>query len=474
MLFHTPEFALFFAIVLPLYFLLPYKGQNLMLLIASYIFYGWWDWRCLSLLFLSTVIDFSSGLALVQPGWEKYRKAVIIGSVTFQHALLAVFKYYNFFAQSLAVATDSLGLPVALPVLEIVLPVGISFYTFHTISYTVDIYTGRYKNPTRDFIAFAVFVSFFPQLVAGPIARASHLLPQMLRPRTVHAEEFFAGGYYFMWGLFKKVFIADNLAVVVDRAFAHPADLDSAASLVAIYAFAFQIYCDFSGYTDMARGLSQFMGFELQPNFNLPYFSRNPSEFWTRWHISLSTLLRDYLYIPLGGNRFGTWNMYRNLMITMLLGGLWHGANWTYVAWGAYQGLLLVGYRILGSSEKPNTAESVKPLTLMERGSFLLQGLVFFHLVCVGWVLFRAATFNDALLVFQALTRTPVLSGSGLEKLVLIAPLLMVEVYQFVNQDDRAILKLSWPLRALFYIALYLGLISLGQWSGGSFIYFQF
>ena len=384
--------------------------------------------------------------------------------MSFQLLLLAVFKYYDFFALSLASATQGVGMPLSLPLLKLVLPIGISFYTFHTISYTVDIYTGRFTKPTRDFIAFAVFVSFFPQLVAGPIARASHLLPQMLRPRVVVAEEFFAGGYFFIWGLFKKVFIADNLSILVDRAFSHTSELDSASALVAIYAFAIQIYCDFSGYTDMARGLSLFMGFELQPNFNLPYFSRNPSEFWTRWHISLSTLLRDYLYIPLGGNRYGSFIMYRNLMITMLLGGLWHGANWTYVAWGAYQGALLILYRVFDKSH-------LEPGTLFVRW---LQRVLFFHWVCVGWVLFRAPTFSDAMNIFQALGKAPIVSASSAERLVLALPLVIVELYQFIQQDERAILKLSWPWRALFYLFLYVALLAMGQWSGGSFIYFQF
>jgi D-alanyl-lipoteichoic acid acyltransferase DltB (MBOAT superfamily) len=414
---------------------------------------------------LSTVIDYSVGLALVAPRWASVRTTILVTSITVQLLLLGVFKYYNFFIASLSAALTAAGYSPSLPTLEIVLPVGISFYTFHTISYTVDLYTRRYTQPTRDFIAFALFVSYFPQLVAGPIARASHLLPQMLRPRTISAEKFWEGGYLFVWGLFKKVFVADNLAVLVDVHFRDTSDLNSGTALLAMYAFAGQIYCDFSGYSDMARGLAQFMGFELQMNFNLPYFSRTPSEFWTRWHISLSTLLRDYLYIPLGGNRHGTFNTYRNLMITMLLGGLWHGASWTFVAWGAYHGMLLVLYR---PAEKSATNAASSPM------GDALQRLVLFHLVCIGWVFFRATTFTDIVQFFAALASSPAVSVGDCLRLGVVAPLIAVEAFQWWRRDEFAILTLPWPVRGLFYVLLYVALLTYGRWVGDSFIYFQF
>jgi alginate O-acetyltransferase complex protein AlgI len=275
MTFPTFEFSVFFLVILGLYYVLPHRAQNVMLLIASYIFYGWWDWRFLGLLFFSTSIDYLVGLGLVSARFERYRGALLAGSIVVQLGLLAFFKYFNFFAGSLAVLLRGLGVGIEPLALNILLPVGISFYTFHTMSYTIDIYR-RELQPTRDFIAFALFISYFPQLVAGPIARAHHLLPQTLHPRKPSLAESYEGAYFILWGLFKKVVIADNLAVLVNRAFASPGSLDSLSAATATYAFTWQIYCDFSGYTDIARGCANLMGFHLQLNFNLPYFSSSP------------------------------------------------------------------------------------------------------------------------------------------------------------------------------------------------------
>jgi alginate O-acetyltransferase complex protein AlgI len=356
--FNSFAFAVFLPTVLLLYWALPKRGQNLLLLGASYFFYGYWDWRFLSLLAISTVVDYTAALRIerehggLDSTSRRRKKVWLLASLCTNLGLLGFFKYFNFFADSFAELLASLGLTVNPMYLSVVLPVGISFYTFQTMSYTIDVYRGR-MPATRRFFDFALYVSFFPQLVAGPIERAAVLLPQILNHRCFSRVQFLDGTHLIFWGLFKKVFVADNLAPVADRIFA-AGSCSAAETLLAAYAFAFQIYCDFSGYSDIARGCAKCMGFELMLNFDHPYVAENPREFWQRWHISLSTWLRDYLYIPLGGNRGGNLLMYRNLALTMLLGGLWHGAAWTFVIWGAYQGVLLIGHRIIETIRKPS------------------------------------------------------------------------------------------------------------------------
>ena len=464
MIFTTPAFLAFIIIVLPLYLVLSHRKQNLMLLAASYVFYGWWDWRFLFLLLFSTLLDYGVGLGLVSPRFSHARKALLVTSIATQLALLGVFKYYDFFAVSLAAGMSRLGVAIDPPLLQLVLPVGISFYTFHTLSYTIDIYRGKF-SPTRDFVAFALFISFFPQLVAGPIARASHLLPQMLKPRKPTLDDWFEGSYLFYWGLFKKVVVADTLAKVVQSSFAHPGELNAFSALVAVYAFAWQIYCDFSGYTDMARGCSRWFGIDLQVNFNVPYLSVDPSDFWKRWHISLSSMLRDYLYIPLGGNRHGRTRMYFALLMTMLLGGLWHGANWTFVLWGLYHGVLLIAYRVVAPD-------------LEERLSSPLHRLVhvvwFFHLVCLGWLLFRASSMAEVMGMLQAFTRAPVANWGLAARLAVAVPVFIVELPIYLGGLQLGPLRSPAPLRAVAYVAIFWALISLGNWGGADFIYFQF
>lgn len=464
MLFTTTAFLVFLLIVLPLYYALPHRLQNVMLLIASYIFYGWWDWRFLFLLLFSTVLDYLVGLGLVWPPLHRYRKFMLVASICVQMSLLGVFKYYDFFAVSLAEVFASVGWHVELPLLRLILPVGISFYTFHTLSYTIDIYRGKF-TPTTDFIAFALFISFFPQLVAGPIARASHLLPQMIAPRTPTIQGVHEGCYLFYWGLFKKVVVADTLAQVVDRSFAQASQLDSFAALLAIYAFAWQIYCDFSGYTDMARGCSKWFGVELQINFNVPYLAVDPSDFWQRWHISLSSMLRDYLYIPLGGNRYGPSRTMVNLMITMLLGGLWHGANWTFVLWGFYHGALLIIYRWIAPDLNAR---------LTSWWARLAHQIWFFHLTCFGWLLFRAESVQQIKSILAAFGQPPVVSLGMLARLLVALPVLVLEYSIYKTDDQLAFLKLSWPLRVIVYVLIYWSLLSIGRWGGDGFIYFQF
>ena len=345
MLFNSLVFLGFLSVVLMVYPRLHWRRQNLFLLAASYYFYGTWDWRFTSLLMISTVVDYFVGQRIHMATEIRRRKLLLTISVMVNLGILGFFKYFNFFVDSLGVLLDGAGFDPHLPVLRIILPVGISFYTFQTMSYTIDIYRKR-MEPTRNFIDFALFVSFFPQLVAGPIERARVLLPQIAAPRQVTRPMITSGLNLMLMGYLKKVAIADTLAPLVDQIFSQPAGLDTGTLLTGVYAFAFQVYGDFSGYSDIARGVSRLLGFELLENFNAPYLSRSITEFWRRWHISLSTWLRDYLYIGLGGNRKGEFRTYINLFLTMLLAGLWHGAAWTFVVFGALHGVYLTVEKI--------------------------------------------------------------------------------------------------------------------------------
>jgi len=464
LLFNSLEFGVFFLAVLLVYYRLSHRGQNLFLLLASYLFYGWWDWRFLGLIALSTVVDYACSLAMTHPRTRRWAGRWLTVSVVFNLGILAVFKYFDFFASSLRDMAGTVGLELSPVMLSIILPVGISFYTFQTMSYTIDVYRGQLK-PTRRFLDFALFVSFFPQLVAGPIERATHLLPQITGPRPFELERFYRGGFLILWGLFKKVVIADNLAPVVDAAYADPSSLDAWTALFAVYCFAWQIYCDFSGYTDIARGTAAMLGIDLRLNFNLPYFATNPSDFWKRWHISLSSWLRDYLYIPLGGNRLGSFKTYRNLMLTMVLGGLWHGAGWPFVVWGLFHGTLLCGHKALGA-------------TTVGRQLARLPGVVkmvlFFHLVCVSWLLFRADSMAQVWSMGAALTRWPEQIDVPAKPAALMLGLLVVQVIQYRKDELLWLYERPWPVRAAAYAAMVLALITVGQWGGDQFIYFQF
>jgi len=323
MVFNSIQFVLFFVVVVAVYWRLSHRHRTYLLLAGSYFFYGCWDWRFLSLLLISTIVDYNTGLLIAKSEAQSVRRRWLAVSMIVNLGLLGVFKYFNFFVGSLHEVLLATGVKHSVPVLSIILPVGISFYTFQTMSYTLDIYRGK-MQPTRDFLNFALFVSFFPQLVAGPVERAASLLPQMSAEKTFSTRACASGIELMAWGFFKKMFIADNLAVIVDHVYSTPVGEQSGIEiLLAMYAFTIQIYCDFSGYSDIARGTARCLGFELRMNFRCPFFATNPQEFWSRNHISLSTWLRDYLYFSLGGNRGGEWFTYRNIMITMLLGGLW-------------------------------------------------------------------------------------------------------------------------------------------------------
>ncbi len=478
MLFNSSTFFIFFVVVFTLYLALQghLKLQNRLLLIASYVFYGWWDWRFLGLIWLSTTIDYFCGLMIGKTEAIAKRKAFLILSVCVNLGILGFFKYFNFFSESFEKLIHLFGFQTTPFILQIILPVGVSFYTFQEISYIVDVYRKQLK-PVKNFLDYALFVAFFPQLMAGPINRAVHLLPQILLPRALRPDLFYEGCYLIFWGLYKKMFVADNLAKIVFPIFSAPPPYNGAQVLLGIYAFAFQIYCDFSGYTDMARGLGKVMGFDIMLNFNLPYFATNPSDFWRRWHISLSTWLRDYLYVPLGGNRQGKLKTYRNLMLTMLLGGLWHGANWTFVLWGTYHGILLCAYKWL--EPYAHTLPKIKN-RLLQNAWFGIKVIFFFHLICLGWLFFRAGSFSQIMEMLHALFgQFQLISHLGLKeeagKLVFFTALLiMVQCFQYAKKDLMIILRSGILIRTLFYLILFYSILILGVTHAQYFIYFQF
>jgi alginate O-acetyltransferase complex protein AlgI len=469
MLFNSYVFWAFFAVVLTLHAVLRGRARKALLLVASYVFYGYWDWRFLGLIALSTLTDFFAAQVIDRSADRAHKKAWLAASVALNLGILGFFKYFDFFVESLSSVLVAAGMPGLEPVLNVVLPVGISFYTFQTMSYTIDVYRGQLK-PTRDLLDFALFVSFFPQLVAGPIERATRFLPQIVSPRQRTAADLPEGAYLVLSGLFRKVVIADNLAAVANAIFsADPGTLTGPEVVVGVYAFAFQIYGDFSGYTDIARGVARWLGYDLMVNFRMPYLSVSPSDFWRRWHISLSSWLRDYLYIPLGGNRHGTFNTYRNLMLTMLLGGLWHGAAWTFVAWGAFHGLILVAYRMVAGKER----EVERPLLARVPAMVLM-----FQLVAVSWLLFRAGSIGQAFTMgvraLSDLTLTPLAVGGFFTVAFFALPLMLYEVWVERSGDLMAVLRRPWPARAVLAAFAVLMLIFFPAPVQYEFIYFQF
>jgi D-alanyl-lipoteichoic acid acyltransferase DltB (MBOAT superfamily) len=473
MLFNSIQFALFFAAVFPVYWLLArwHRAQNLLLLGAGYYFYACWNAKFLSLLLISTVVDYACGLWIDRVEHARRRRAIVAFSMALNLGFLGYFKYYNFFADSLQALLARMGVPVPLSHLRIVLPIGISFYTFQSMSYVIDVYRRQIK-PIKNLVQFATFVSFFPHLVAGPIMRPTALLPQVAAPRRFRLDQFYAGSYLIFWGLVKKVVVADNLALVVNDLFGRWQTLDGGLALLALYAFSFQIYGDFSGYTDIARGVAKCLGFELALNFNLPYFATSPKDFWTRWHISLSNWLRDYLYIPLGGSRGGTAFTYRNLMLTMVLGGLWHGAAWTFVAWGLYQGLLLALHR----AATP-WLERIRPLDVVDRACWKgLRIFVTFHMVCLGWLIFRAGSMQQVAGMLKAIFGRPTIPAASylLPVAITIIPLWLVQLFQYVSDDLDVIARTPWYLRSVFYAGCFYAIVLGGEFGGQQFIYFQF
>lgn len=403
MFFDTPIYIVFLTLTVLIYWRLGHKNQNRFLLAASYLFYGWWDWRFLTLILTSTIVDYFCARNIASSEDKVRRRALLTLSLAVNISFLGFFKYCNFFVDSFASVLTAFGVHnVDLPLLRIILPPGISFYTFQEVAYIVDVYH-RKLEPVESLLDYALFITLFPHLIAGPIQRPSHLLPQVQRPRKFQADSFFSGLMLILSGLFRKCVIADNCALLANAAFnGHLGNTSLPVLLIGGYAFAWQIYGDFSGYSDIARGSAQLMGFHFMVNFRQPYLSRSLQEFWRRWHISLSTWLRDYLYIPLGGSRHGERKTYRNLMLTMLLGGLWHGANWTFVIWGGIHGVGLAIERWLRSvlRWKETGPEETDLLSGWPTRIFI------FHLVVLGWIFFRAQSVTEA---FSLLRGLPVL-----------------------------------------------------------------
>lgn len=472
MLFNSLEFLVFLIVVFGIYWatVKSYKLQNLLLLVASYIFYGWWDWRFLFLIAGCSVVNFAGGLLI-----DKYR-AKIVRRVTLTICLIAslftlgFFKYYNFFAENLAGIMALLGINADFATLNIVLPVGISFFTFQALSYTIDIAFGKLKA-TKDPIEFFAFISFFPQLVAGPIERATNLLPQFGRKRTFDCATALDGLTLIAYGLFKKMVVADTLSMYVDNAFRNPGFYSSITCLLAAVFFAIQIYCDFSGYSDAARGLAKLFGFELMVNFNRPYMATSFADFWRRWHISLSSWFKDYVYIPLGGNRGGFARTIRNLWIVFLLSGLWHGASWMFVGWGALHAVFLtlgvVRRKVTGVVRNEGLVSRIRSILIVDVG------------VVFAWILFRAGSLDVAKDFFSALFACKIKTSlmalcAGIGPMSFLFCLIAVGLFlvsHFVPDDCKF---KSMPAKIGFVLVCATAIVFFGMPSGGEFIYFQF
>jgi alginate O-acetyltransferase complex protein AlgI len=474
MLFNSLAFVAFAAIFFPLYFMSRGRLRVTLCLVASYFFYGWWDWRFLSLIVISTVIDSFVGRRLAATEDPRARRLFLTLSVCANLGILGFFKYFNFFAESLVDLFRVIGFAPDAITLKIILPVGISFYTFQTMSYTIDIFR-RKLDPEPSLLNFAAYVALFPQLVAGPIVRASTLLPQFRNPVRFDWPRIVTGLELIALGYFMKVVVADNLAPIVDMRFGFPEDYGASSLFVGVLFFSFQIYGDFAGYSLIAIGLGRIMGFDFGRNFNSPYFSQSFSEFWTRWHISLSSWLRDYLYISLGGNRGGTFKTYRNLMTTMLLGGLWHGANWTFVIWGLIHGLYLVAQRILSPAY-----ERFCSLTRLPRlASSALLIFAVFMLTQVAWVFFRADSVGDAMMILGRIasgaqdTAADPSTGAVAQGFVLIAILLVIEACMTI-ESLRSLYHGQWWMRLAAVQSLCWATLLFGSFTGQTFIYFDF
>ena len=473
MLFNSIEFLLFLPVVFVLYWVVfnkNLKHQNLLILLSSYVFYGWWDYRFLSLIFFSTIVDYVIGLYIPMQDSEKKQKLLLWCSVLFNLSVLGFFKYYNFFVDSWIDLFSSVGYEIkSIWTLNIILPVGISFYTFQTMSYTIDIYRKKLK-PTKDFISFASFVSFFPQLVAGPIERASNLLPQILKKREFNYEQGVQGLRLILWGMFKKVVIADSLAPMVDDIFSNYQDLGGGTLWLGAIYFSFQIYCDFSGYSDIAIGTSKLFGFELMSNFKFPYFSRNIGEFWRRWHISLSTWFRDYLYIPLGGSKKGKWISLRNIFIIFLVSGFWHGANWTFIVWGLFHSILFIPSFVFKTNRKYVSSVIAENSFMPSLKEFVQVGTTFI-LVTIGWVFFRSETIGDSFNYIINMTQNFQIPKLNFAKYLVFIFILLITDWNF--KKDERLEKGEINIIFLGIVAVYL-VSKIIMSVNTEFIYFEF
>ena len=482
MLFNSLQFAVFLPIVFLLYWLVfdrllcrskhQLMWQNAFVVIASYVFYGWWDWRFLLLIAFTSLCSWGSGILIGNNRGNKKSKRWMWANILLNLGILGLFKYYDFFvtefAQLFHLSTEGL-------LLKVILPVGISFYTFQALSYSIDVYRGKIE-PTKDIVAFFAFISFFPQLVAGPIERATHLLPQFQKKREFDYDTAVDGMRQILWGLFKKIVVADNCAVYVNQVFANSGSHSGSTLLLAAVFFTFQIYGDFSGYSDIAIGTAKLFGIRLMRNFNVPYFSRDIAEFWRRWHISLTTWFRDYVYIPLGGSRVSKAKVIRNTFVIFLVSGFWHGANWTFIVWGAYHALLFLPLILTGKNRKYTNqiAEGRYLPTLKEAGQMLLT----FILAVFGWIVFRSESIGQAWEVILGIMNSSLFTAPmvvvGLKKIVfVIGVLLLVEWLNRSKEHGLAIGNLPLWLRMVSCYVLVLVILELGG-NSQSFIYFQF
>ncbi|AEE20049.1 D-alanyl-lipoteichoic acid acyltransferase DltB (MBOAT superfamily) [Dokdonia sp. Hel_I_63] len=477
MLFNSLEYLVFLPLVFVVYWFglkKSLKGQNFFILLVSYVFYGWWDWRFLALIAFSTLVDYMVGLKIQNSDSKKNRKLLLGISLAVNLGLLGFFKYYNFFVDSWVEAFDAIGITLHTSTLRIILPVGISFYTFQTLSYTIDVYRKK-LTATPDFINFAAYVAFFPQLVAGPIERASNLLPQFAEKRTFDEEKAISGINLIIWGLFQKVVIADSCAPYVNAIFDNYESMNSLSLLLGAFYFAFQIYGDFAGYSNIAIGSARLLGFDLMRNFNYPYFSRDIAEFWRRWHISLSTWFRDYLYIPLGGSRGSKSNQLRNVLIIFIVSGFWHGANWTFIFWGALHALFFIPVLLFNVNRK--NLDQVAANRLLPNIKELGQMLFTFILACFAWIFFRASSVSTAFAyverIFTNMTFTLEylnIERYNVEMILILGILIGIEWFNR-TQEHPFQGRFKWvKLTAVIIMLLTLGVYS----NHNDFIYFQF
>lgn len=483
MLFNSIDFAIFLPLVFVLYWFVTHRDlklQNILIVVASYVFYAWWDWRFLSLIIFSTVVDYTVGRSLEREDNLLKRKVLLWTSITVNLGFLGFFKYYNFFLDNFITAFTFFGQDIQGDSLNIILPVGISFYTFQTLSYTIDVYK-RKLRPTKDFIAFSAFVSFFPQLVAGPIERATNLLPQFFKKREFDYTKAVDGMRQILWGFFKKLVIADNCAEFANQIFSQSADLNGSTLVLGALFFSFQIYGDFSGYSDIAIGTSRLFGFNLMQNFAFPYFSRDIAEFWRRWHISLSKWFRDYLYIPLGGSRGGTKITLRNIFIIFIVSGFWHGANWTFIAWGALNAIYFIPLFLTQNNRlNLDTVATGKQFPSFKELTFML---VTFAFTVLAWIFFRAEDMTHATSYISNMLSLSIFEMPDFQYMPkAFATLLLILFFIWIEWKGRACkyaiqnLGQDWPklCRWSFY-AIVIVLIGVFMPTAESpFIYFQF
>ena len=478
MLFNSIDFSVFFPLVFIIYWFCINKNlrsQNFFLVICSYIFYGWWDYRFLALIFSSTLIDFYVGKKIANETLLNKRKSFLLVSIFFNLGMLGFFKYYNFFVDNFITAFTFFGSNIQPASLNIILPVGISFYTFQTMSYTIDIYKNKLK-PTNDFIAFSAFVSFFPQLVAGPIERATNLLPQFSIHRNFDYVKSVDGCRQILWGLFKKIVIADNCAIYANQIFNNSADYSGSTLLLGALFFTFQIYGDFSGYSDIAIGISRLLGFNLMQNFNFPYFSRNIAEFWRRWHISLSSWFKDYLYIPLGGSRGNLLMKIKNTIIIFVVSGFWHGANWTFIFWGFLNALYFIPNLISGNNRK--YMDIVAKGKVVPSLNDILNITKTFILTIIAWIFFRAESMQHAIEYISEIFSPSLFANPEVFPKWIFPYIVFFILIEWLGRGEKfAISNMSLISNKIFrYIFYYLLVILIICFSGNEqdFIYFQF